>query len=73
MAHLTFLHAAGARGITFPLTPALSLGERGKRIPPQAEAGRVNISKADGGDSLSSGERAGVRGNRTPALAVCKN
>jgi hypothetical protein len=50
---------------SFPLTPALSPEKREERIPPRAEAGRVNSSKADGGDTLSSGERAGVRGKVT--------
>src|SRR6185503_6442012 len=68
--HFSFLHAARARGTAFPLTPALSLGERGERHPPRTEAGRVNSSNADCGGSLSSGERAGVRGNRAYGRAI---
>ena len=54
--------------VCFPLTPTLSLGEREERVPQQAEVGRVHSSMGDCKNSLSSGERAGVRGKETPLL-----
>jgi len=49
----------------FPLTPALSLGERGTCIPLLEERGAADWRKAGKRFSLSRGERAGVRGNET--------
>ena len=54
-------------------TESFRRGEREKCLPPQAEGGRVNTSEADCGDSLSAGERVGVRGKVTLlAPTACK-
>jgi hypothetical protein len=56
--------------ILFPLTPALSLGERENRSPSYGKTcdgfGRTNSGKQSSGDggSLSLRERVRVRGNR---------
>jgi hypothetical protein len=51
----------GRRMTPFPLTPALSLGEREKRISCWDEARRIVLSRWLR-RSLSRGERHGVRG-----------
>ena len=47
----------------FPLTPALSLGERENHPPRYDKSRRSGISSDGGRGTLSSGERARVRGN----------
>ena len=63
MVLLNVLRVVKGNDIACPLTPALSPREREERIPPQAEAERLDLFKAGFCDSLSFGERAGVRGN----------
>ena len=46
----------------FPLTPALSPRERENRHPVFEDSSASDWSKRDSGDSLSPGERGGVRG-----------
>ena len=49
----------------FPLTPALSLREREKRIPFRDESERSDYTPARGMGLPLLGERVGVRGNGT--------
>jgi hypothetical protein len=51
-------------GVLFPLTPALSLGERGGRRPSLEIQAPLDLSPRGQWLSLSPRERAGVRGNR---------
>ena len=48
--------------VLFPLTPALSLGERERRRQRVENPARVPLSQRGEWFSLSPGERAGVRG-----------
>jgi hypothetical protein len=52
----------------FPLTPALSLGERVPRRPSPERPARLDFSQRGRWFSLSPRERAGVRGKETPKL-----
>ena len=59
--HTPILRRTSAR---FPLTPALSLGEREIRLPSRDESEHFRCATYPGERcSLSLGERAGVRGN----------
>src|ERR1017187_6356082 len=56
-------------GVSFPLAPALSLGER-VPFPPSLEMpARFDLSQRCRCFSLSLGERAGVRGNKAHAAS----
>jgi hypothetical protein len=52
----------------FPLTPALSLGERVPRRPSLEWPARLDLSQRGRWFSLSPRERAGVRGKEIPKL-----
>jgi hypothetical protein len=56
-------------GVSFPLTPALSLGERVPRCPSFKMRQRVDLSQRGEWFSLSPRERAGVRGNKAHVLS----
>src|ERR1035441_10475296 len=50
-------------GVSFPLTPALSLGERENHPPRCDKSQRQNVPSDGHRGTLSLGERAGVRGD----------
>jgi hypothetical protein len=55
-------------GVLFPLTPALSLGERENHLPRCDKSRPADLSSDGRRGTLSLGERAGVRGKETPKL-----
>ena len=59
-----FLEPLSESGVPFPLTPSLSLGERGDHAPRWDKSGRSVISNDGQRGTLSPRERDGVRGNR---------
>jgi hypothetical protein len=64
---MTWLIASGQMsGVTFPLTPTLSLGERATLRLSVGLFERMRSSKDAPGCSLSPRERVGVRGNGHP-------
>jgi len=63
-APLSSLWHAELGPVPFPLTPALSLGERGRRGPFVEHPKRLPLSRRGEWSSLSPRERAGVRGRR---------
>ena len=58
--------------IPFPLTLALSLGEREDSLQPLDELGMLGTCETRGCDSLSPGERARVRGNGSSFNLKCE-
>ena len=57
-------------GVSFPLTPALSLGEREDHSPTRDKSRRAHISSGGRRGTLSPRERAGVRGNKPHVLSM---
>jgi hypothetical protein len=75
-AYVSHFKRRGMNFVSFPLTPALSLGERGNRSqsPGKSTAGfcsvALNNMNVSNGCSLSRRERVRVRGNTANFIAI---